>query len=137
MDAMKYLKQLMIIMAVSFAGELLNRLLPLPVPGSVYGLVLMFLCLLTRLIRLEQVEDVGEFLIKLMPVLFIGPGVSLITVMGGLADKLIPILAVCIISTIVVMVVTGLTAQAVLRRTERRRKEHGQKKGSRKEKEYE
>ena len=90
MDAVKYFKQLTVIMAVSFVGEFLNQVLPLPVPGSVYGLVLMFFLLMTKLISLEQVEDAGDFLIKLMPVLFIGPSVSLITVMGGLADRLIP-----------------------------------------------
>ena len=120
MDAIKYLKQLTIIMAVSFAGEFLNEVLPLPVPGSVYGLLLMFFLLMTKVVRLEQVEDVGGFLVKLMPVLFIGPSVSLITVMGGLADRLVPILAVCLISTMAVMAVTGLTAQAVLKRTKKR-----------------
>ncbi|MCI8505259.1 MAG: CidA/LrgA family protein [Lachnospiraceae bacterium] len=120
MDAIKYLKQLTIIMAVSFAGEFLNQVLPLPVPGSVYGLLLMFFLLMTKLVRLEQVEDAGGFLVKLMPVLFIGPSVSLITVMGGLADRLVPILAVCLISTMAVMAVTGLTAQAVLKWTKKR-----------------
>ncbi len=125
MDTIKYLKQLTIIMAVSFVGEFLNQVLPLPVPGSVYGLVLMFLLLMTKRIKLPQVEDVGDFLIKMMPVLFIGPSVSLITVAGGLADRLVPILAVCIISTMVVMAVTGLTAQAVLRqKTGRKDKTH-------------
>ncbi len=125
MDAVKYFKQLTVIMAVSFVGEFLNQVLPLPVPGSVYGLVLMFFLLMTKLISLEQVEDAGDFLIKLMPVLFIGPSVSLITVMGGLADRLIPILAVCIVSTVIVMAVTGVTAQAVLRRKEGRKdKDH-------------
>jgi holin-like protein len=124
-DAVKYFKQLTVIMAVSFVGEFLNQVLPLPVPGSVYGLVLMFFLLMTKLISLEQVEDAGDFLIKLMPVLFIGPSVSLITVMGGLADRLIPILAVCIVSTVIVMAVTGVTAQAVLRRKEGRKdKDH-------------
>ncbi len=123
MDAVKYLKQLTIIMTVSFVGEFLNQALPLPVPGSVYGLILMFLLLMTRIVRLEQVEDAGVFLVKLMPVLFIGPSVSLITVMGGLADRLVPILAVCIISTVIVMAVTGLTAQAVLKRTAGKRED--------------
>lgn len=123
MEAVKYLKQLTVIMTVSFAGELLNSLLPLPVPGSVYGLILMFLCLMTGFIKLEQVEDVGGFLVKIMPVFFIGPSVSLITVMGGLADRLVPILTVCIVSTIVIMAVTGLVAQAVLKRKSGREEE--------------
>ena len=125
MKWVKYVKQLAVIMAVSFAGELLNRLLPLPVPGSVYGLVLMFLGLMTGVIKLEQVEDVGDFLLKIMPVLFVGPCVSMITVVGGIADQLAAILAVCLISTVVVMAVTGVTAQLILnRKADREEQKH-------------
>ena len=124
MNAIKYLKQLMLIMSVSFIGELLNRLLPFPVPGSVYGLVLMLICLLTGLIRLEQVEETADFLVKIMPVLFIGPCVSMIIVVGGLADALVPILVVCVVSTIVVMAVTGWVAQAVLGRKKNKENDH-------------
>ena len=42
---MKYMKQLCIIMAVAFAGEVLKALLPIPIPASIYGLVLMLLLL--------------------------------------------------------------------------------------------
>ncbi len=115
MNGMKYVRQLAVIMAVSFVGELLNEVLPFPVPGSVYGLVLMFLCLMTGIIKLSQVEEAGTFLVKIMPVLFIGPSVSLMTAIGGLADKLVSILIVCIVSTVIVMAVTGWVAQAVLR----------------------
>lgn len=125
MDCMKYVKQLVIIVAVSFVGELLNKILPLPVPASVYGLVLMFLCLMTGIIKLEQVEDTGNFLVKIMPVLFIAPGVSLMTIVGGLADKLIPIVVISVVSTVVVMAVTGRVAQAMFKRKESRgEKEH-------------
>ncbi len=114
MNYMKYVKQLSVIMVVSFAGEFLNRVLPLPVPASVYGLVLLFLLLMTKAVKLEQVEETGSFLVKIMPVLFIGPCVSLMTVMGSVADKLVSILAVIGISTVVVMAVTGIVAQAIL-----------------------
>ena len=114
--SMKYLKQLAVIMAVSFVGEFLNKYLPLPVPASVYGLVILFLCLVTKVIRLEQVEDTGNFLLKIMPVFFIAPCASLITVIGGIADKLFLFAVICIVSTVVVMAVTGLVAQAILKR---------------------
>ena len=53
---MKYVRQFLIILVVSFAGELLNFLLPLPVPASIYGLVIMLLCLMTGLIPLDAVS---------------------------------------------------------------------------------
>ena len=68
---MKYVKQFGIILLISFAGEALNYLLPLPVPASIYGLVLMFLCLQLRVFRLEDVRDTALFLIEIMPLMFI------------------------------------------------------------------
>ena len=123
-DCMKYIRQLAVIMAVSFVGELLNRLLPLPVPGSVYGLVLMFLCLMSGVIKLRQVEDVGDFLVKIMPILFVGPCVSLMTVVGEIAYQIVPILIICIVSTVLVMAVTGWVAQAIMRKRGDREESH-------------
>ena len=68
---MKYVKQFAMILLVSFAGELLNYLLPLPVPASIYGLVLMLVCLLTGIIKLDAVRDTACFLIEIMPLMFI------------------------------------------------------------------
>lgn len=117
---MKYVVQFGIIAAVSFAGELLSLLVPLPVPGSVYGLVLMLLCLLTGVVKLHQVEKTADFLVQIMPVLFIGPCVSVMSVVDSIAGSLVGILAICLISTVVVMAVTGLTAQWILQKKERK-----------------
>ena len=59
---MKYLNQAMILAAVTFAAELIKLLLPLPVPASIYGLIMLFLLLKTGVLKLRQVEDVGNFL---------------------------------------------------------------------------
>jgi holin-like protein len=118
---MEYVFQFCIIAAVSFAGELLSLLLPLPVPGSVYGLVLLLAGLCTGLIKLHQVEKAGDFLVRIMPVLFLGPCVSILAVAGSIASSLVGILVLCMVSTLLVMAVTGLTAQRILRRKE---KEH-------------
>ena len=76
---MKYVKQFGIILLISFAGEALNYLLPLPVPASIYGLVLMFLCLQLRVFRLEDVRDTALFLIEIMPLMFIPAATGLMT----------------------------------------------------------
>lgn len=62
---MKYLTQFLRILAFTLAGELLQRLVPLPIPASVYGLVLLFAALNTGLVKLEQVKDAGGFLISI------------------------------------------------------------------------
>ena len=66
---MKYLRQFCIILLISALGEGLHILLPLPVPASVYGLVLMLGTLTSGILKLEQVEDAADFLVEIMPVM--------------------------------------------------------------------
>ncbi len=75
---MKYLKQFGIILAFSFLGEVLNYILPLPVPASIYGIVLLFICLMSGLLHVEDVAVSGYFLIEIMPIMFIPATVGLI-----------------------------------------------------------
>ena len=75
---MKILKQSAIIAAVCAAAELIKYLLPLPIPASVYGLLLMLAALLTGVIRPEQIETTADFLITIMPVLFVAPTIALV-----------------------------------------------------------
>ena len=106
-----------IIMGVSFVGDLLGAVLPLPVPGSIYGLVIMLVLLLTRVVKLEKVRATGDFLISLMPLMFISPSVGLMTDFDSYKDILVPLLIICLVSTLVVMAVTGRVSQAIIRRT--------------------
>ena len=76
---MKYLKQFLIILVISLVGELMNKFIPLPVPASIYGMVILFAGLLTGLIKLDAVKEAGRFLIEIMPVMFIPAGVGLIS----------------------------------------------------------
>jgi len=120
---MKYVKQFMIISVICFLAELLNYVIPLPVPASIYGLVLMFLSLEFKLVKLEQVEDVAGFLLAVMPVMFIDPNVKLMTIMGVIKGELIQILLMVFLSTMLVTGVTGRVAQSVIRMQKKRGKE--------------
>lgn len=115
---MKYINQFLIIITISFIGELLSLVLPLPIPASVYGLAIMLICLFTNIIKLKQIEDVADWLILIMPVLFVPSAVSLINVGEAIKKDLLIITVVTLISTIVVMVVTGLVAQIIIKRKE-------------------
>ena len=112
---MKYLKQFLIILTISFIGEILNKYIPLPVPASIYGIVIMFLCLLFKIIKLEQVKDAADFLIAIMPVMFIPAGVGLIDSYGIIKDSILAYVVVTFISTVVVMAVSGLVTQLVIK----------------------
>lgn len=115
---MKYIHQFLIILTVSFIGELLGLILPLPIPASVYGLGIMLICLFTGVIKIKQIEDVADWLILIMPVLFVPSAVSLINVGETIMKDILIISVITLISTIVVMVVTGKVAQSIIERKE-------------------
>ena len=111
---MKYLRQFSIILLVTCIGEVIRYFVPLPIPGSIYGLVLMFVLLCTKVIHLEDVKEAAVFLIEIMPVMFIPAAVALMDSFSALQPILIPALITIIVCNIVVMVVTGKTAQFII-----------------------
>ena len=112
---MKYVKQFALIALLTFIGECLNMLIPLPVPASIYGMVLLFVCLQTGILKLSQIEETADLLLGVMPIFFISPTVSLMSSIGVIKDSLLGVVVVCVTSTAVVMIVTGLVAQFVIR----------------------
>ena len=113
---MKYLKQFGIILILSFAGELLNLLIPLPIPASIWGFALMFVCLQTGFLKLDYVKDTAIFLIEIMPLMFIPAAVGLMESWGIIRAKIIPYLVITVLSTFLVMAAAGKITQAVIRR---------------------
>lgn len=89
-------------------------LIPLPIPASVWGLVLMLGALCFRIVKVEQVKEVSSFLIEIMPVMFIPAGVGLITAWPVLKPVFMPIMIITILSTIIVMAVTGIVTQKMI-----------------------
>ena len=112
---MKLLRQFLIILLLSLVGEGLHALLPLPVPASVYGLVLMLLCLCTGILRLDQVERASDFLIEIMPGMFVPAAVGLTESWEQLRGVLVPVLVIMVLTTVLVMVVTGHVTQFVMK----------------------
>ena len=121
---MKYLRQFLIILLFSFLGEGLKALLPLPVPASIYGLVLLFAALELGIIKLSAVEDAGKFLIEIMPVMFIPAGVGLVESWGILKPVLVPVCIITVVTIVTVMAVTGLLSQWVIRRDRKKGEKH-------------
>ena len=112
---MKYLRQFLIIISVSCVGELLNYLIPLPIPASIYGLMIMLGLLISKRLKLEAVKQTADFLIDIMPVMFIQACVGLIDSWEELQSFLVPVIIISIVSTILVMIVTGKTADVMLK----------------------
>ena len=117
---MKYIGQFGIILVISFVGEILNYFIPLPVPASIYGLVIMFLCLHFGIIRVGTVKGTADFLIEIMPLMFIPAAVGLLESWPVLKPMCGPIVAITVLSTVTVMAVAGLSTQHVIRRARKK-----------------
>lgn len=113
---MKYIIQFEIILAISFVGEILNRLIPLPIPASIYGMIILFALLCTGAIKLSAVREAGKFLIFMMPLMFIAPGVGLLDNWDKMKEFLVAIIAISFVSTIAVMAATGHIAQFIMKK---------------------
>ena len=113
---MNYLKQFAVILGVCLLGEGLRWLLPLPIPASIYGLALMLLLLVSRLVKLEQVENAADFLIQIMTPMFIPAAVGLMDQFQSLRAILLPLLVINLVGLVVTFAVTGRVTRFFLRR---------------------
>ena len=122
---MKYMRQFGIILGVTCVGEIIKYFVHLPIPGSIYGLVLMLVLLTTKVIKIEQVKEVGEFLIEIMPLMFIPAAVGLLTSWKQLQSILAPVVIITVVTTFVVMIVTGKVTDGLLQIGRKEEKKHG------------
>lgn len=111
---MKYITQLVIILGISSLGEFLNYLLPLPVPASIYGLMIMLLLLCTGILKVSHVRETSSFLLAAMPVMFIPAAAGIIEQWSYIKPILLPCIIVMIVVTVIVMAVTGLVTQGII-----------------------
>ena len=116
---MKLFKQFTIIIALSFIGEVLRALIPFPIPAGIYGILLLFLLLERKVLRLDDIKEVSDFLIFIMPLLFVPAAVGLIDAWDELRASLTAYVTIIVSVTLIVMVATGLITQWFLRHSRR------------------
>ena len=115
---MQFIKQFLIILLMSVLGGFLNWLIPLPIPATVWGMLLMFAALACGLIKLEQVEHTADFFLSVMPMLFIPYAVGLMDSYKLLAEHALPILVITLVSFFLCFAVTGKTANFFIARSD-------------------
>ena len=103
-------------MVFAFLGELLHHFIPLPIPASIYGLVLLFLALETKILKVSDIKETSSFLIAIMPLMFLPPAVGVIESWNLLRESWFPYVVVTLISTVVVMGVSGRVTQGIIRK---------------------
>ena len=116
---MKYVKQFLIILIMAVLGGILNWLIPLPIPATVWGILLMFIALMCGLVKLDQVEDTADFFMGIMPMLFVPLAVGLMDTWQILADYAMPIIIIVVASFFICYAVTGKTADIIISRSSR------------------
>jgi holin-like protein len=115
---MKYLSQFLIILGFTMASEALQRIVPLPIPASVYGIVLLFGALCLGLVKVEQVKEAGGFLTSILPILFVAPAVGFLENWDIIKGSLLPMFLLVLASTVLIFGISGRVAQALLKKEE-------------------
>ena len=118
---MDYVKQFCIIMVVYFLGIVLSLILPLPIPSAIWGFVLMFALLCTKVIKINKVERAGDFLIRCFPIIYLYNGTHIIQTFMALGKDLIFVLAISLIGLVVCALSAGLCTQYVCKALQKRR----------------
>lgn len=113
---MKYVKQFLIIIAISFLGEIFKFLIPISIPASIYGMVLLFLALETKIIKVSDIKETSSFLIEIMPLMFVPAGVGLLDSWNTLKPIWVQVVVITLLSTVIVMAVSGSVTQWVIRK---------------------
>jgi len=120
-----YLFQFSRILAFCFLGEICHAVLPLPLPASIYGLLLLLAALRFGIVKLEQVKEVGLFLTGIFPLLFVPAAAGVMELWADMGEMLLPIVIAIIPVTVLVLVSAGRTTQALTsRRAAKKEAEH-------------
>jgi holin-like protein len=115
-NMLKYIKQICIILGICLLAEIMEYFIPLPIAASIYGLILMLIALMTKIVPLKEVEDVADFLTGNIAILFIPPTVGIMASVEEIKQILIPLLVICISTTLLIMGVTGWVTQIIIRK---------------------
>ena len=115
---MKYITQLLYILLFTGLGELLEYVIPLPIPAAIYGLVLMLIALCSGILKPEKIADTARFLIQIMPLLFVAPAVNILRYWDIIRAEVAAICIIVAMSTVVVFAVSGLVTKLLLKKEE-------------------
>lgn len=112
--SMKELKGFLIILGCLFIGNILSELLAISIPGSILGMILLLILLITHIVKLDQVEKTSSFLLSIMLVMFIPGAVNLMNVIQKFENVIFQVVFIVIVSTVIILIVTSLSIDKLL-----------------------
>lgn len=116
------LREFMLIFSINYVGILLSKILHLPLPGTIISLLLLFFMLQFKILKLEKIENAGNFLLLNMTIFFMPPTVKIIDSYELLEKDLFKIIVIIIVSTFLTMGITGKVVQLMIDFKERKEK---------------
>ncbi|VEU80837.1 Putative effector of murein hydrolase LrgA [Haploplasma axanthum] len=108
---MKIVLELFIILIFTLLGELIASILPFSFPGSVIGLLLLFVALMTKIVKVDQIKDVSKWLQKNMAFLFVPLCVGIMQYFDIIKVSWFEILLILVVSTIITLITTAVIAE--------------------------
>jgi holin-like protein len=121
-NAVKIICQIAIIFTICWISQIVEAILPFPFPASVIGMVLLLILLLVRALKVDHIREKSDFLLSNMAFFFIPAGVSIINYFDILASNLIPLLVICLVSTLLTFAVTAWAVRLTRYLMDRRKK---------------
>lgn len=118
---MKIIKQIGIIFAICWISTVIESLLPFSFPASVLGMLLLFLCLVTGILKIHHIQEKSDFLLSNMAFFFVPAGVSMINYLDVLVKNLIPLVVISVISTFITFAATAYSMKLALKLLNRRK----------------
>lgn len=119
---MKIIKQVGIIFLICWLGIVIEKLLPFSFPSSIIGMILLFVCLLTGILKIEHIQEKSDFLLSNMAFFFVPAGVSIVNYLDTLKDSFLPLIIICVVSTVITFAVTAWSIRLTVHLMNRRKK---------------
>ncbi len=111
---MKMMFQIGLLFGVCLLGQAISVFLPIPFPGSVLSMIILFLLLFFRVVRVDQIQQKADFLLKNMAFFFIPAGIGIISSFDIIRDSILPLVFIAVAATILTFGATALTVQGVI-----------------------
>lgn len=117
MVKLKLFREALIILGIYLVGELLSSSIHLPIPGNILGMLILFILLCTKIVKVDNISNVTNFLLDHLAFFFIPAGVGLMASLGIIKSTWWQLLIVCILTTTIIIGITGIIVQAISKKT--------------------
>ncbi len=118
---MRLLLQLALILSVCFIGDVLHRVCGIPLPGNILSMLILLLLLCTKIVKVEQIEEMSNFFLKRLPFFFLPPAVGIISTYELLEGNILLLIFLCILVTVATIAASGKATDILLGLLERRK----------------